>query len=67
MRTTQGGTSNFLRAHLAVCAILEKAEKLGFKVNVSDEGDFWTKRDVKALAEEVGQWDAMIAGLFGCR
>ena len=29
------------------------------------KADFWTKRDVKALAEEVGQWDAMIAGLFG--
>jgi hypothetical protein len=61
----ENGTSNFLRAHLSVCAILEKAQQLGFKVKVSDEGDFWTKRDVKALVEEVGHWDAMIAGLFG--
>lgn len=60
-----GGIKNFLRAHLAVCAILEKAQDLGFKVTVRDEGDFWTKRDVKALAEEVGEWDQMIAGLFG--
>ena len=62
---TEGGTPNFLRAHLSVCAILEKAQDLGFKVKVHDEGDFWTKRDVKALVEEVGQWDQMIAGLFG--
>ena len=60
-----GGLPNFLRAHLSVCSILEKAGHLGFKVNVSDEGDFWTKRDVKALAETVGEWDAMIAGMFG--
>ncbi len=26
---------------------------------VHDEGEFWTKRDVKALAEEVGNWDQM--------
>jgi hypothetical protein len=60
-----GGLPNFIRAHLAVCAILEKAGKLGFRVNVKDEGDFWTNRDVKTLAEEVGQWDQMIAGMFG--
>jgi len=60
-----GGMPNFLRAHLAVCAILEKAQDLGFTVHVSDEGDFWKKRDVKALAEEVGHWDQMLAGLFG--
>jgi len=44
---------------------LEKAGQLGFRVKVSDEGDFWTKRDLKALVETVGEWDAMIAGLFG--
>jgi hypothetical protein len=60
-----GGMPNFLRAHLAVCAILEKAQNLGFQVHVSDEGDFWKKRDVKALAEEIGHWDQMLAGLFG--
>jgi hypothetical protein len=59
------GLPKFLRAHITVCAILEKAQDLGFKVNVHDEGEFWTKRDVKALAEEVGQWDQMIAVMFG--
>ena len=53
------GLPNFLRAHMTVCAILEKAQDLGFKVTVYDEGEFWTKRDVKALAETVGQWDQM--------
>ena len=60
-----GGMRNFLRAHLSVCSILEKAQALGFQVHVSDEGHFWDKRDVKALAQEVGEWDQMIAGMFG--
>lgn len=59
------GLPNFLRAHMTVCAILEKAQELGFKVEVKDDGEFWTKRDVKALAEKVGQWDQVLAGLFG--
>ena len=62
---SEGGLPNFLRAHLSVCSISEKAGELGFKVKVHDEGDFWTKRDVKALAEEVGVWDQFIAGMFG--
>ena len=56
---------NFLKSHLGVCAMLEKLQELGFKVNVNDEGDFWTKRDVKALVVEVAEWDAMIAAAFG--
>ncbi len=59
------GIANFLRAHMTVCAILEKAQDLGFKVTVKDESDFWTKRDVKALAETVGQWDQMLAAMYG--
>ena len=61
----EGGTPNFLRAHVSACAILERAQELGFIVSVQDEGEFWTKRDVKALAEKVGQWDQILAGLHG--
>jgi hypothetical protein len=50
---------------MTICAILEKAQDIGFKGFVHDEGEFWEKRDVKALAEEVAQWDAMIAAMFG--
>jgi hypothetical protein len=32
---------------------------------VTDEGGYWTQRDEKALVEEVGQWNAMIAGFVG--
>ena len=50
---------------MTVCAILEKAQDIGFQVTVYDEGEFWTKRDMKALAEMVGQWDQMLAAMFG--
>ncbi len=62
---TEFGLPNFLRAHITVCAILEKAQDLGFKVTVNDEGEFWTKRDVNALAEEVGRMDQAIAAIYG--
>ena len=60
-----GGLANFLRCHLTVCAMLEAAKALGLQVNVSDEGDYWEKRDVKALAANIGEWDKMIAGFGG--
>ena len=60
-----GGVANFLRCHLAVIKMLDHAQKLGILEHVSDEGGFWEKRDVKALAQEVGQWNEAIAGLAG--
>ena len=60
-----GGVENFLRCHLLVVAMLDKAKELGVLERVSDEGNFWEKRDVKALAEEVGSWNGMIAAFAG--
>ena len=60
-----GGTANFLRCHLLIVRMLDHAKEAGILGTVSDEGDFWEKRDVKALAEEVGGWNQMIAALGG--
>jgi hypothetical protein len=60
-----GGWANFQRAHLSVLAVLEHMQEIGFTVHVSDEGDFWQTRDLSILAKNVGQYDAMIAGLAG--
>jgi len=56
-----GGLPNFLRCHLSVIRMLDKAKELGILESVSDEGEFWEKRDVEALAREVGLWNKMIA------
>ncbi len=60
-----GGVQNFLRCHLSVVSLLDHARSLGILEDVSDEGGFWEARDVKVLAQEVGNWNNMIAGFAG--
>ena len=62
---TQNGLNHFLRCHLSVIKMLDHAKHLGILESVSDEGGFWEKRDVKALAQEVGEWNEGMAGLVG--
>jgi hypothetical protein len=60
-----GGLRHFLRCHLAVIAMLDHAQSLGMLDHVSDEGGFWDKRDVEALARQVGEMSELLAGLAG--
>jgi hypothetical protein len=60
-----GGGANFLRCHLTVIAMLDRAKAVGCLDNVSDEGGFWEKRNLPALVEEIGSWNEMIAGFGG--
>ena len=60
-----GGVANFLRCHLTVVAMLDKAKELGCLERVSDEGGFWEKRDLPALVQEIGSWNEMIAAFGG--
>lgn len=57
--------AHFLRCHIMVIKMLDKAKELGFIIEVSDEGDYWEQRNVAALAKEVGDWNTMIAGFVG--
>jgi len=60
-----GGIENFLKCHLVVIKMLDYAKEIGILKHVSDEGNYWKKRDIQALASEVGSWNSMIAGMFG--
>jgi hypothetical protein len=60
-----GGIQNFLRCHLLVIRMLDIVKELGILASVSDEGDFWEKRDVEALAKEVGEWNQGMAAFVG--
>ena len=60
-----GGVENFLRCHLSLIAILDAAKGLGLGVEVSDEGGFWEKRDVKALCGDLHDMNERMAGLVG--
>lgn len=46
-------------------ALLDAASELGLLDEVGDEGGYWEKRHIQALAEEVGTWNTMIAGVAG--
>jgi hypothetical protein len=60
-----GGVENFLRCHLSVIHLLDHARALGILEEVKDESSYWKERDVRSLAEAVGQWNEQIAGLVG--
>ena len=60
-----GGVQNFLKCHLVVIALLRRAEAMGLVKEVHDEGDYWARGDVKALVEEIGEWNTMLAGIAG--
>jgi hypothetical protein len=60
-----GGVENFLRCHLSVVALLDRAKELGCLEEVSDEGQFWEKRNVEELVKEIGSWNQMIAAFGG--
>ena len=62
---TRHGVDHFIRCHLSVIRLLDHAKELGILGSVSDEGDYWEKRDVKALALEVGDWNEGVAALVG--
>ena len=61
----EGGLPNFLRCHLSIVRLLDHARELGLLGDVSDEGGYWEKRDVAALAREVSNWNEMVAGFVG--
>lgn len=48
-----GGVDNYVRCHVALCALLAKLQDLGVTVDVRDEAGYWTDRDAAALAERV--------------
>jgi hypothetical protein len=62
-----GGLENFLTCHLRIIHLLDAAQKLGIECDVTDNGDYWEQRDLKALASTVtsdNQMMAMIMGAF---
>ena len=61
----RGGVPNFLRCHLTVIAMLDRAKQLHCLKEVDDEGGFWKKRNLPLLVREVGSWNEMIAAFGG--
>ncbi len=45
--------------------MLDYAKELGILKKVDDEGHYWEKRNLRDLAEVVGEWNTFIAGISG--
>ena len=61
-----GGVANFVRCHLCVVNLLDAMQKRRLvTVKVNDESDYWDHRDLRKLAETVGEWNQMIAAIAG--
>ena len=54
-----------MKCHLSVIALLDYAKALGILADVDDEGGYYQRRDIEALAKEVGEWNEMIAAGAG--
>jgi hypothetical protein len=64
-RADRGGVENFLRAHLAIIAVVDECRRLGMTVKVSDDGGYWRHRNVERLVRELAKWDELVAGFVG--
>lgn len=56
---------HFLQCHLTVIRMLDKSKELGFGVEVSDEGEYWEKRDIQLLLKNADENLSMIAAFAG--
>ena len=56
---------HFMRCHLALIAILDRAAALGIEADVIDEGGYWESRDASALLKEVRKINVFVAAITG--
>ncbi len=59
------GEAHFLKCHRAVIDLLLIWERLGVKVTITDEGNYWPGRNEKKLLAEVGQMNRLVAAFGG--
>ena len=59
------GWEHFLHCHRAVIDLLSALRPLGFRVRITDEGEYWPRRSIAALHRNVEQMNALVAGMAG--
>ena len=57
---SEKGLPHFLRCHLLVIAVLDRARELGLLWRVNDEGGYWRTRRLDVLAHELNGYNALI-------
>ncbi len=59
------GWEHFCRCHTAIIDLLAGARELGFTVKISDEGDYWPRRSLKALRRNIDEMNGVVAAAAG--
>lgn len=59
------GWGHFRRCHLAVLGLLDAARRLGCRVKIDDEGEYWPGRNESKLRENVEEMNRAIAAAAG--
>lgn len=59
------GWEHFCRCHLAVLAALGVWRELGAQVKISDEGEYWPRRNLRALRRNLDLMNGAVAGAAG--
>ncbi len=62
---SDGGIENFLKCHLSIVRLLDRARELAVLSEVHDASGFWDDRNLPKLVETIGQWNRHIAGFVG--
>ena len=60
-----GGAENFLKAHLTLIDLLDRAATLGLEVEVHDDSGYWDDRDRDRLLRQLRDWNGLIAAFAG--
>ena len=60
---SEKGLPHFLRCHLLVIAVLDRARELGLLWRVNDEGGYWRSRRLDALGRCVGEYNVFIGAM----
>jgi hypothetical protein len=59
------GWENFWQCHLRVISLLDFWRRLGVRVKVNDESDYWKTRSVETLRESLGSYNRLVAAMGG--
>lgn len=57
--------AHFIKCHVGLVTLLDRARELGVDVEVHDEGEYWEKRDETQLVAEVRRWNQLMARFAG--
>jgi hypothetical protein len=59
------GWEHFTRCHCAVVELLAACRQPGLRVKISDEGDYWPRRSLKQLRENLNHLNGLVAATAG--